>query len=240
MVFESLRKQCSRRAQFVGANSPRGCFHHELHCGRRSQTGAAMVQQSVAGEELGAESSDRKTARPPPGVHSPAPANLVGFLDGGASLPGHGFYGPFPVKTAGILPTPNPETNPHAAGIVSAGEPTQTIQSRQQSWSSAVVGLSYKRPDLQVNRSPRNRPHSSGLPRQALRPQTRVALLCQIAQAACMWVFAMVDGLSTNSGRTSRFRPQIISCRTTALVKIGNLGKLRSVSYLASSTSLIH
>ena len=162
-------QQCSRRAQFVGANSPRGCFHHELHCGRRSQTGAAMVQQSVAGEELGAESSDRKTARPPPGVHSPAPANLVGFLDGGASLPGHGFYGPFPVKTAGILPTPKPETNPHTAGIVSAGEPTQTIQSRQQSWLSAMVGVSYMGPLSQVNRSRRVSRLHGQLPRRTSR-----------------------------------------------------------------------
>ena len=74
--------------------------------------GTAIVQQLMAGKELGAESSDRNTARMPPGVHSPAPANLVGFLDAGTSLPGHGFSGILPRKTAGILPNRMPKTKP--------------------------------------------------------------------------------------------------------------------------------
>ena len=74
--------------------------------------GTAIVQQLMAGKELGAESSDRNTAHLPPGVHSPAPANLVGFLDAGTSLPGHGFSGTPPTETTGILPTPDAETKP--------------------------------------------------------------------------------------------------------------------------------
>ena len=133
-------------------------------------TGTAIVQQLMAGKELGAESSDRNTARLPPGVHSPAPANLVGFLDAGTSLPGHGFSGTPPTETTGILPTPMPKPNPHFAGIALAGMPTQAIQSSQQSWLSAVAGVSYMRPVSQVNRSRCVHRLCGGLPRQTLPP----------------------------------------------------------------------
>jgi hypothetical protein len=133
-------------------------------------TGTAIAQQLMAGKELGAESSDRNTAHLPPGVHSPAPANLVGFLDAGTSLPGHGFSGTPPTETTGILPTPKPKPNPHFAGIALAGMPTQAIQSSQQSWLSAVAGVSYMRPVSQVNRSRRVYRLCGGLPRQTFRP----------------------------------------------------------------------
>jgi hypothetical protein len=119
----------------------------------------------------GAESSDRNSALfEPPGVHSQAPASLVASSMAARPCRATVFRANSAEAKAGFLPTRMREPKPPFAGLARAGRPAQTIQSRQQSWLSAVVGVSYMRPILQVNRSPPRPPVRGDLPQHSGRP----------------------------------------------------------------------